>query len=199
MRRYWIPIGLSVSRLVLAPFVAYLFYTGNFELGLILYLIAVFTDILDGLAARLLKAETRLGAFLDQFADKILNGSALVAFIWSATPIDSEFLAVVAITIILDLVLLGLRILGLIMRPLSYNPESTIFGKLKMTCQFYFIFGLVFAMTPWFPMVFEISRYLGTAFYLSVFPSLLFAWFFALFSIFEHFCRTFVYNKIPAQ
>ena len=48
---------------------------------LILFLIASFTDFLDGLLARMYKEESKLGELLDPVADKIIIASALVLLV----------------------------------------------------------------------------------------------------------------------
>jgi cardiolipin synthase (CMP-forming) len=52
---------------------------GDEDGALIAFAVAAGTDALDGLAARLLRQQTRLGAFLDAAADKLLLACALVA------------------------------------------------------------------------------------------------------------------------
>ncbi|TAL33960.1 MAG: CDP-alcohol phosphatidyltransferase family protein [Spirochaetes bacterium] len=69
---------LSISRILLSPFVGYMFHmekaTGDvtyrlYSLGLICIIIA--TDFLDGFLARALNQVSRLGQFIDPLADKI--------------------------------------------------------------------------------------------------------------------------------
>jgi CDP-diacylglycerol--glycerol-3-phosphate 3-phosphatidyltransferase len=79
-----LPNKLSVGRLILvAPFVA-LFYLGmekpatnGVSWALILFLIASFTDYLDGVIARSCGLVTNFGKLFDPLADKILMTSAL--------------------------------------------------------------------------------------------------------------------------
>jgi cardiolipin synthase len=74
-----VPNALTVARLVLAPVFLWLYVLGDEDGALIAFAVAAATDALDGLAARLLRQQTRLGAFLDAAADKLLIGCALVA------------------------------------------------------------------------------------------------------------------------
>ena len=74
-----IPNALTASRLVLAPVFLWLYLKGNEDGALIAFAVAAATDALDGLAARLLRQQTLLGAFLDAAADKLLLACALIA------------------------------------------------------------------------------------------------------------------------
>lgn len=66
------PNLLTISRICLAPFLVSAVLDREYELGLILFLIAGVTDALDGTLARLLKQRTVLGTYLDPVADKLL-------------------------------------------------------------------------------------------------------------------------------
>jgi cardiolipin synthase len=74
-----VPNALSLARIVLAPVFLHLYLTGDEDGALVAFAVAAATDALDGLAARLLRQQTRLGAFLDAAADKLLMGCALLA------------------------------------------------------------------------------------------------------------------------
>ena len=74
-----IPNALTASRLVLAPVFLWLYLKGNEDGALIAFAVAAATDALDGLAARLLRQQTLLGAFLDAAADKLLLACSLIA------------------------------------------------------------------------------------------------------------------------
>jgi cardiolipin synthase len=63
---------LTVLRILLIPvFVALLVYRRP-GLGLAVFALAAFTDLLDGYVARRRGSQSRLGAFLDPLADKLL-------------------------------------------------------------------------------------------------------------------------------
>jgi cardiolipin synthase len=55
------------------------YLTGRTHLALLTFAVAAATDLVDGLAARLLRQHSRLGEFLDPIADKLLAFCALVA------------------------------------------------------------------------------------------------------------------------
>ena len=71
--------ALTVLRMVLAPVFLVLFVRGDRLRALAAFVAAAATDVLDGLVARALRQHTRLGAFLDPIADKVLATCALVA------------------------------------------------------------------------------------------------------------------------
>ncbi len=63
---------LTILRLILVPFFLIAFLKADYLIAFILFSIAGFTDLVDGTIARLLKTQTKLGAFLDPVADKAL-------------------------------------------------------------------------------------------------------------------------------
>ena len=71
--------GLTALRIVLAPVFLLLYVEGDRLRALAAFAAAAATDVLDGLVARALRQRTRLGAFLDPIADKLLAACALVA------------------------------------------------------------------------------------------------------------------------
>ena len=79
-----LPNILTLIRLVLIPVFIILFYLpsdrSNFYAALV-FIVAAFTDLLDGYLARKLKLTTKFGAFLDPVADKIIVCTALVLIV----------------------------------------------------------------------------------------------------------------------
>jgi cardiolipin synthase len=71
--------GLTALRIVLAPIFLVLYVDGERLRALAAFSAAAATDVLDGLVARALHQQTRLGAFLDPIADKFLAACALIA------------------------------------------------------------------------------------------------------------------------
>ena len=62
----------TLARFVLIPLFGFLWLRGQGEQALVVFLIAVLTDILDGFIARYFHQFSRLGAILDPAADKVL-------------------------------------------------------------------------------------------------------------------------------
>lgn len=73
-----VPNVLSYLRLAAVPVFVSLHLGGRPGWALVVFLAAAVTDWLDGLLARLLDQRTKLGAFLDPLADKLLIGAALI-------------------------------------------------------------------------------------------------------------------------
>lgn len=74
-----IPNALTVFRLVLIiPFLAFLYYHAYRD-AFYLYLLAGFTDGLDGWLARYFNWQTPLGSFIDPLADKLLVASSFIS------------------------------------------------------------------------------------------------------------------------
>jgi cardiolipin synthase len=76
--RYTVPNLLTYLRLLLVPVFVALHMGGRPGWALGVFLFAIFTDSLDGFLARLLQQQSKLGAFLDPLADKLLTGAALI-------------------------------------------------------------------------------------------------------------------------
>ena len=75
-----IPNMITLTRIVLIPvFVTALVYQ-HYDWALALFVIASLTDMLDGFMARLTNQKTRLGAFLDPLADKVLLLTSFILF-----------------------------------------------------------------------------------------------------------------------
>jgi len=85
-----IPTNLTLLRIALIPLLALIFYLpwqySNVACTLI-FMVAGFTDWLDGYLARKLQQETPFGAFLDPVADKLMVAFVLVLLVQQqATP-----------------------------------------------------------------------------------------------------------------
>ena len=60
-----IPNYLTIGRIIIVPFFVFAFYLPGFYgdiIPFVLFIIASFTDFLDGLLARMFKEESQLGA-----------------------------------------------------------------------------------------------------------------------------------------
>ena len=78
-----VPNTLTTARLVAVPVFVGLFLRGDRKAALAVFIGAMATDALDGVLARALKQFTKIGAFLDPLADKVLGLAALVLLCWS--------------------------------------------------------------------------------------------------------------------
>lgn len=105
-----IPNCLTVFRLALIPLFVLMFYvptTWGKVVAAIVFLLAAFTDWLDGYLARLWKQVSTFGAFLDPVADKLMVSTALVLI---AANRDLAYVAIpIAIIIGREIVVSALR------------------------------------------------------------------------------------------
>ncbi len=69
---YTLPNLLTLSRLLLAPVVAWRLLAHDVEGAFWLFVLAAITDLLDGNLARWLNQRSVLGAWLDPIADKVM-------------------------------------------------------------------------------------------------------------------------------
>jgi len=70
---------LTLLRLLLVAPIIRAMLTGRHGLALALFMLAGFTDVLDGFAARRLNLKTQAGAYLDPIADKCLLSGIFLA------------------------------------------------------------------------------------------------------------------------
>jgi CDP-diacylglycerol--glycerol-3-phosphate 3-phosphatidyltransferase len=103
-----LPIGLTLSRIILVPLVIVFLISSSRVHVLIaagIFLLAAFTDWLDGELARRRNQVTTLGALLDPVADKLLVAAALVSLL----QIDQVAAWMVVVIVGRELAVTGLR------------------------------------------------------------------------------------------
>ena len=106
-----IPNILTIGRIIIVPFFVLAFYLPGFYgdlTALILFIIASFTDFLDGMLARLLGEESKLGELLDPIADKIIVATALILLVMDGTIRNYEVIAAIII-LTREILISGLR------------------------------------------------------------------------------------------
>lgn len=75
-----IPNALTLLRLLLVPVFVIASLRGAFMLAFVSFVTAGITDIVDGYIARKLNQQSRLGAFLDPAADKMMMASGYILY-----------------------------------------------------------------------------------------------------------------------
>lgn len=73
-----VPNLLTLVRILLTPYLVWLLLDQKLNQALLVFLIAGITDGLDGLIARLFHQKSKLGAYLDPLADKLLLVSSFI-------------------------------------------------------------------------------------------------------------------------
>jgi len=76
-----LPNLLTAIRLVLVPFVIWAILNRRHTLAVTVFVVAAFTDVLDGAAARRFGVTSQTGAYLDPIADKCLLCGVFVALV----------------------------------------------------------------------------------------------------------------------
>ena len=106
-----IPNILTIGRIIIVPFFVLAFYLPGFYgdlTALILFIVASFTDFLDGMLARMLGEESKLGELLDPVADKIIVATALILLVMDETISRYEVIAAIII-LTREILISGLR------------------------------------------------------------------------------------------
>jgi CDP-diacylglycerol--glycerol-3-phosphate 3-phosphatidyltransferase/cardiolipin synthase len=109
--KFKIPNYLTIGRIIIVPVFVITFYLPGFYGDIIpfaLFLIASFTDFLDGLLARIYKEESELGELLDPIADKIIVATALILLVMNGTVQNYEVIAAIII-LTREILVSGLR------------------------------------------------------------------------------------------
>ncbi len=133
-----IPNYLTIGRIIIVPIFVVTFYLPGFYGDIIpfsLFIIASFTDFLDGLLARMYKEESKLGELLDPIADKILVCAALILLVMSGIIKNYEVIAAIII-LTREILISGLR--EFLAKKAVHMPVSSL-AKFKTFVQMFSI------------------------------------------------------------
>ena len=158
-----IPTYLTIFRIVLIPLFIISFYlpiSYSAEITTFIFFIACVTDWFDGYLARKWNQTTRLGAFLDPVADKVLVAAALVCVVehyhtwWITIP------AIVMIS--REIIISALREW---MAEISERASVavSIWGKVKTTAQMFALGGLLWRQSFTMEVLAFILLYIAAA------------------------------------
>ncbi len=153
-----IPNILSLYRLLSFPIVLMFLLAGNEKIFVILLVINLVTDVLDGFIARVFHMETEIGARLDSFADigtYILAILGVFLFKWADfMPVQVYFY-----------IFLGLFLLPILITLIKFGRTSSLHlysSKIAGYIQGFFFFTLfVFGFYPWFFWIMLMSGYIA--------------------------------------
>ncbi|HEX9853027.1 MAG TPA: CDP-alcohol phosphatidyltransferase family protein [Woeseiaceae bacterium] len=134
MNLRWLPNAISLLRIVLiAPILSYIL-GARYELALVLFFIAGFSDGLDGFLAKTFNWHTRLGALLDPIADKLLAAGCFVALAMQG--LIPAWLATLVVT--RDVVIIGgATAYNFLIRPVQGEP--TRISKLNTVLELFLV------------------------------------------------------------
>ena len=145
------PNQITKFRLICIPFIALLLGLNFYAAGMILFLLAAFSDALDGAIARTEKRITTWGTLYDPIADKLLIGTVSVIIV---SEYISAYLALAIVVI--EILLIGsayFRYKGRVV------PAKTM-GKTKMILQCLGIIVLLFYIVFKIPILLVIATYM---------------------------------------
>ena len=121
-----LPNLITISRLLLTPYIVWLLLIESYFLGFIFFLLSGISDALDGFIAKRFNQKTLLGSYLDPIADKFLIVSAIVLLgyngyvpIWLIIIIVSRDIAIFGAVIISWMLSTNLRIEPLIISKIN--------------------------------------------------------------------------------
>lgn len=133
IKPYWprkiLPNHLTIIRIIIGIFLfVLLFYYENTNqlLIVLLFCVGAFTDMLDGSVARALNKETKVGAFLDSIADRILLVPIAIYSLFSLH--RWLFLLLILLEVINALI-------SVYAQGKNVFVQANIFGKIKMFLQ----------------------------------------------------------------
>ncbi len=152
------PNILSIIRLLLAPIFLILYIQDEVvwrALSIAVFAVAVFTDYIDGYIARLYKAQTPVGVFLDPLADKFLTFAGFICLPF----IDPQQFPWWAVGVIIfrDVVVTCMRVIA-DYRNISMQTRYT--AKVKTMSQMLFLY-----------LVLMVGVFLSTDVWLSVYAT----------------------------
>jgi cardiolipin synthase len=121
---------LTLLRMLLIPAFVILIIYGQLGWALAVFVAAGVTDGLDGLIARLTGQRTRLGAWLDPMADKLLLVTTFVVLTWPGLGLANRLPVWLTILIITRdvVIVLTVAIVNLAIGPRTFRPS--VFGKI---------------------------------------------------------------------
>ena len=132
------PNALSLLRVALVPLVVLallLDFPGHLLVGAALFLVASFTDLIDGRIARSRGHVTVFGTFIDSLADKLLICCTLIALVG----MDRVWSWVAMVVVAREFAVTGLRLVAAQDEVISASRS----GKIKMVLQVVTVLALI--------------------------------------------------------
>ena len=130
----WLPNAISIMRIVLVGPILFCIVDEQYDLALILFFVAGFSDGVDGFLAKQFDWHTRIGALLDPLADKLLVGGVFVTLV--LTGMIPAWLGM--LVIIRDVIIVGgATAYNFLVRPVEGEP--TRISKLNTALQLLFV------------------------------------------------------------
>lgn len=133
---------LTILRILLIPITLWCFYQQDIafhKAGIMIFVIAGFTDLLDGQYARFFKTESEFGKMLDPIADKWMALATLIMLI-DMKQIPRVMMPIVYVILFREIMVMGLRSIS----PKLTSIGSSLIGKIKsVTMGFSILFFMI--------------------------------------------------------
>lgn len=148
MRGFWnLPNTITAVRIVAVPVIVWLMLDGGFWRSWAagwLFVFAIIGDFLDGYFARKLNLQSKMGAFLDPLADKLIVGTVLIMLV----PLGRVEAWLVALLISREMTITALRAVaandGVVIAASKWGKYKTAFQgtALSLLCLHYPLGGV---------------------------------------------------------
>jgi cardiolipin synthase len=130
----WLPNAISLLRIALVAPILMLILNDSFGWALALFVIAGFSDGLDGYLAKRFDWHTRLGALLDPVADKLLVAGTFITLAYT----QDIPLWLASVVILRDVIIVaGATAYNFLVRPIEGEPTRV--SKLNTALQLLFL------------------------------------------------------------
>jgi len=158
-----LPNVITLLRILLTPLLVWLLLDHRMKQALLVFLIAGFSDGLDGLIARVFHQKSKLGAYLDPLADKLLLVSSFILL--GHMKKIPYWLVIITVSrdaiIVLGIVTLMLHQLRVEIKPLVLSKLNTL---LQLLTIFVVLGSVYFAPPAWgLMLLFTITALLSIA------------------------------------
>lgn len=158
-----VPNLLTILRILLTPFLVWLLLDNRLNDALLVFTIAGVTDGLDGLIARVFHQKSRLGAYLDPLADKILLVSSFILL--GHLGLVPYWLVIIAVSrdaiIMLGVLMLMFHQVHMEVKPVFLSKLTTLSQLLAVLAA---LSSSLFALPQWgYTVLFSVTAFLSVA------------------------------------
>ncbi len=156
------PNILSSLRILLVPVFLVMVFQQKAIHALVVFLLAGSTDFFDGLTARIWRQKTKIGAFLDPTADKLLATSAFIVLTFPNLSIPNVIPLWLTVTVISRdiIVVSGVLFLYIAKNLKDISPsllgKATIFTQLAVILLVLF-FNAIGTSPPYLKLIFQLT------------------------------------------
>jgi len=132
---YYIINGITIYRIIAAPFLIYLIITGKYDIFKWLLAVSFFTDLIDGYLARKFKVTSILGTKLDSIGDDLTVLTGMIGLF----VINPEFILLHKYFFLIPFILLVIQISYAYIRYKKMTSFHTYLAKISAILQGVFL------------------------------------------------------------